>query len=404
MAQTKHNSNQSEYEFSRIVSQLENYEGQNTELISLYIPPDKSLSSVRQYISDEKAEAENIKSKQTRKNVLAALKSIISRLQYYDTIPSDGLAIFSGRLTNNTGDIETIVLSEFPHPIQTFKYHCDSNFELTPLEKLAKMGDKYYGLVVLDRRDAQIGVLSGDTIIQKATTSSRVPGKHTAGGQSQARFERLRQEAIQNFYQEVASLINETFFSERHNIDGILIGGPSPTKEEFVKTPELHHELEDKIVGLFNISDTTERGLTSLVEAGETTISQSQIVKQRQLMQKFFTELKQSEKTVYGWEETIEYLELGAVETILVSDEIQQVKIFNCVNDHSTVYKNQKKKCSICQSTAGELEEVDGSEYIQMVADSRGSTVHYISTSFEEGSQLKSVFGGIAGLLRYNPK
>jgi len=71
------------YRFKRQLEELEQVSGQHTELISLYIPPDKQISDVTAQLRDEYSQSSNIKSKQTRKHVLSAIESIMSRLKYF---------------------------------------------------------------------------------------------------------------------------------------------------------------------------------------------------------------------------------------------------------------------------------------------------------------------------------
>ena len=69
------------YEFKRVIENLEGKKGQATELITIYIPPDKQISDVTSQLRDEYGQASNIKSKSTRTNVQSALSSIMSRLK-----------------------------------------------------------------------------------------------------------------------------------------------------------------------------------------------------------------------------------------------------------------------------------------------------------------------------------
>jgi hypothetical protein len=60
------------YEFKRLIEDLKTKTGRGTELISLYIPPDKQISDVNAQLRDEHGQAANIKSKITRTNVQSA--------------------------------------------------------------------------------------------------------------------------------------------------------------------------------------------------------------------------------------------------------------------------------------------------------------------------------------------
>ncbi|MEF8938078.1 MAG: peptide chain release factor aRF-1, partial [Halovenus sp.] len=264
------------YEFQKVIEELEDYRGSGTQLVTIYIPPDKQISDVVAHVTQEHSEASNIKSKDTRTNVQDALKSIKDRLKYYEVYPPDnGMVIFSGAIDSGGGRTEMItrVLESPPQPIQSFRYHCDSEFLTQPLADM--LTDKgLFGLIVLDRREANVGWLKGKRVEAVKSASSLVPGKQRKGGQSAQRFARLRLEAIDNFYQEVAGMANDLFVEKRHDMNGILVGGPSPTKDEFLDGDYLHHELGDMVLGKFDVAYTDESGLKDLVDAAEEVLAE----------------------------------------------------------------------------------------------------------------------------------
>jgi len=63
------------YDLKRKLEELKACKGKHTELISLYVPPNKQISDVMAYLRNEYSESQNIKSKTTRKNVLSAIES-----------------------------------------------------------------------------------------------------------------------------------------------------------------------------------------------------------------------------------------------------------------------------------------------------------------------------------------
>jgi len=85
------------YMFQKKLEELRNIRGQHTELISLYIPPNRQISDVMAYLREEYSQSSNIKSKQTRKNVLAAIESIMSRLRFLKKPPENGIVFFVDR-------------------------------------------------------------------------------------------------------------------------------------------------------------------------------------------------------------------------------------------------------------------------------------------------------------------
>ncbi|MBP2251198.1 peptide chain release factor subunit 1 [Halarchaeum solikamskense] len=400
------------YEFRKVIEKLQDYSGSGTQLVSIYVPEDKQVSDVVAHVTQEHSEASNIKSKQTRTAVQDALTSIKDRLRYYDTFPPEnGMVLFSGSIDVGGGqtDMVTEVLESPPEPVQSFRYHCDSAFLTEPLENM--FADKgLYGLIVLDRREANVGWLKGKRVEPVKSASSLVPGKQRKGGQSAQRFARLRLEAIDNFYQEVAEMANDLFVDRRHELDGVLVGGPSPTKDEFLDGDYLHHEIQDKVLGKFDVSYTDESGLYDLVDAGSAALAEAALMEDKNAMESFFKELHDGDLATYGFEATRRNLVMGSVDELLLSEDLRQdVVTYECENGHEEreVIDRRTEEipvhdCSECGVTVEDGEREDIIDHLMNIADQRGTETTFISTDFEKGDQLLNAFGGIAGLLRYS--
>ncbi|WP_266079311.1 peptide chain release factor aRF-1 [Haladaptatus caseinilyticus] len=402
-------SDRKKYEFQKVIEDLKQYEGSGTQLVTIYIPSDKQISDVVAHVTQEHSEASNIKSKQTRTNVQDALTSIKDRLRYYDTFPPDnGLVLFSGAINSGGGQTEMVTkaLEDPPEPVQSFRYHCDSAFLTEPLEEM--LGDKgLYGLVVLDRREANVGWLKGKRVEPVKSASSLVPGKQRKGGQSAQRFARLRLEAIDNFYQEVAGMANDLFVPKRHEMDGVLVGGPSPTKDEFLDGDYLHHELRDMVLGKFDVSYTDESGLYDIVDAASDTLADAEVMKDKQEMETFFKELNEGDLATYGFEPTRRNLVMGAVDRLLLSEDLRRdVVVYDCGDKEEYEFIDRRKNTP--EHTCGDgseaemVEREDAIEYLMTIAEQRGTETKFISTDFEKGEQLLNAFGGVAGILRYS--
>jgi peptide chain release factor subunit 1 len=407
------NDDRRKYEFTKVIEELQAYEGSGTQLVSIYVPEDKQISDVVEHVTQEHSEAANIKSKQTRTAVQDALTSIKDRLRYYSTFPPErGLVIFSGAIDDGGGrtDMITRTLESPPEPIQSFRYHCDSAFLTEPLEHMLE--DKgLFGLIVLDRREATVGWLKGKRIEAVKSASSLVPGKQRKGGQSAQRFARLRLEAIDNFYQEVAEMANDLFVPRRHELDGVLVGGPSPTKDEFLDGDYLHHEISDTVLGKFDVSYTDESGLSELVDSAEDVLADQEVMRDKAEMEEFFEMLHGSgeggSKATYGFGQTRRNLVMGAVDRLLISEDLRRdVVVYDCggTEEYETVDARHATPDHTCEdgSTAEVVEREDVIEHLMEIADQRGTETKFISTDFEKGEQLYDAFGGIAGILRYS--
>jgi peptide chain release factor subunit 1 len=354
------------YEFRKMLEDLRKKSGRGTELVSVYIPPDKQISDVTSHLRDEHGQAMNIKSKITRTNVQSSLESLLSKLRYLN-VGEKGLVIFCGAIDKggDKTDIETFIV-EPPAKIYSYIYHCDSSFFLEPLEEIVEEREKY-GLIVLDKREATIGFLNGKIVESVKHLTSSVPGKIRKGGQSASRFQRLREIATDDFYKRIGKHASQIFL-QIEDLRGVLIGGPSPTKEDFMKGLYLHYELQNKILGEFDVAYTDESGLYELVDAAEDALEGLDLMREKKLMTRLMKLIANNETMVaYGEKEVRKKLEIGAVDTLLISEEL----------DADFVHELVEK------------------------AELTGSDVEFISTEFEEGSQLNRAFGGVAALLRY---
>ncbi|MBI3027101.1 helix-turn-helix domain-containing protein [Candidatus Woesearchaeota archaeon] len=171
------------FHLKKFIKELERHRGRHTELVSVYIPKDYDMNKIINHLAQEQGTASNIKSSATRNNVTDALERMIQHLKLFKTTPANGLAVFSGNVAEREGQQDFKVWSlEPPVPLKTRIYRCDKEFVLDILRDMLE-AKEVYGLVVMDRRDANLALLKGKTIIPIVKTHSEVPGKFKAGGQ-----------------------------------------------------------------------------------------------------------------------------------------------------------------------------------------------------------------------------
>ena len=121
-----------------------------------------------------------------------------------------------------------------------------------------------YGLIVMDKREGNTGLLSGKSVIPLTTETSYVPGKTKAGGQSAARYERLREGATKDFFNKIAECAKNDFLQNKE-LKGIIVGGPGQTKYTFVEGNYINNELKKKIIGIRDLSYTGDFGFQELI-------------------------------------------------------------------------------------------------------------------------------------------
>lgn len=402
-------SKKDEYEFNKAIEEIEDLRGRGTELISLYVPPDKSIPAVNSYINQEMSESSNIKSKSTRKNVQSALKSIRSKLKYIDEVPENGVIFFVGEVSKEGDKTEMVSKTvEPPEKLQTFTYRCDSEFYVEPLKEMSGERENY-GLLVIDRSEATIGILRGNRVETLNHIQSMVPSKHSKGGQSAQRFERSIEKAAQNFFKQVGDKANGLLLEE--DIDGLIVGGPGKTKDDFVDAGYLHHELQKNIIDTFNTGYTDEYGLKELMKNAEETLSDLEVMKEKKLVDRLMEEIKDPKGglATYGKEETLRALRMGAVDTLLLSDGMdKQVIKYECDNcgdkGMETQDLNSDDEGFSCPECGSEIEDPERKDIIDFFfgeAEQVGTDVEMISDQSEQGELLLNAFGGIAGILRF---
>ncbi|EHQ34948.1 peptide chain release factor aRF-1 [Methanoplanus limicola] len=406
------------YEFKKTLEKLNEKEGSGTELITIYIPPDKQIYDVTNQLKDEYGQCSNIKSKQTKTNVQSAISSILSRLKQYNRPPENGLAVFCGtvKLGGDRTDLDCVII-EPPEPLNLYMYRCSSKFELEPLQQML-VEKEVYGLIVIDRRESYIGFLRGNRIEPVSGVTSTVPGKQRKGGQSAMRFQRLRLIAINEYYKKVGDRATDIFMAEPdffERFKGVLIGGPTPTKDEFYAGEFIHHELQKRVIGLFDCSYTNESGLSELVDNASEALRGVEVMKEKVVMERFFKELvKDDGLSSYGEESVRKNLEIGAVDILLLSSVLRKsrltIKCQNCdYEKEETVQVEPGKKmsdidfgtCPKCSAPLYMEDETDIIDELTEFADSSSTDVMIISDDFEEGAMLYNAFGGIAAILRY---
>ena len=156
------------------------------------------------------------------------------------------------------------------------------------------------------------------------------------------------------------------FLSDK-NLKGIIVGGPGPTKYDFIDSGYITADVKKKIIAIKDLSYTDEFGLQELLEKSQDVLAEEEVIEEKKIVGKFFELLSKKPGLVsYGIEEVMKKLKMGIVETLLVSEALEDKKIEE--------FEEEAKKV--------------------------GSDVKIISTETREGNQLKEI-GKTAAILRY---
>ncbi len=406
------------YKTKKLLEELKSKKGFHTELISLYIPYDRKLSDVTNYLNNETSESQNIKSKLTKKNVLAGITNLLGMLKNYKEVPESGLIMFAGAIPQNntqgTEKIEKFIIDP-PEPIKTFRYHCASEFLLWPLEEMLTPKDTY-GLLSIGRKESAVGYIRGSHMVMVREFTSGVHGKHRAGGQSQKRYERLIEEGETRFYRRISDEVNKLFL-DMEQLHGIFIGGPGPSKEKFVRDESLDYRLREKILDVVDLGYGGSEGLRALVDKIKDKIENIKFIREKKIIQQVLKEISlDSGLVTYGLDAVEKALNMGAVDVLILSEKLNITKSkIECSNCKYVEYQNVKEEeidklaekiqelsCPRCNSnTIKNVESITIIEYLGEIAETMGTHVEIISSETEEGEILYATFGGIVANLRF---
>lgn len=385
----------------KIIKKLDSIRGRGTELVTVYCPHDYDLREIVNQLRDEEAEASNIKSKRTRKNVQSALSKMVDHLKEFERTPDNGVAVFCGNVSQREGssDIKLWDIEPF-EPIEVKLYRCGKEFKLDPLKGMLQEGEEY-GMVVMDTNEADLGVLKGKRIVPKQHISSMVPGKSKPGGQSAQRYDRVREGLLDDYLKNVAETARQVF--DIDGLKGVVVGGPGPIKEKFMKEGYLPSSFKEAVISINSTSYTGMQGFEELLKKSRDQLKETELEEEKELIQEIFNRLREGGKVAYGIDQVVRALDMGAVEKIVISEDLDKKKIdFVCECGYEGKEIVDYDHEEVCPDCGEDIEEgvEDLFDFLEDKAKNTGAEVEFVSTETSEGEQLYRM-GGVAAFLRF---
>lgn len=408
------------YKLNKMINKLGNITGHGTELVTVYIPPRRPIYDIVSQLKNEAGTASNIKSDLTRNHVQDALSRTVEHLKLYKVPPENGLVIFCGAIPTGKGigteKIE-IYSVEPPKAVQINLYRCDDHFWIDHLKDMMK-DDKVVGILSLDTQEAGFGILTGDRWEVVESLTSGVAGKHRQGGQSARRFERLRDNELNEYYRRVADYAQKIFIDE-YDVKGIIIGGPGPTKEGFIREEYLDYRLQNNVIAVLDSSYSGSEGVRELIDKvnDQGIMADYRLMEEKKIVKRFISEVYSGKGLgIYGIYDVINALKNGYADLVIVTDDITilrlEIKCNKCQKSQEKFIERNElmslkqeftsSTCSKCGSQDMELSDQDIIEYLEELSLMSGSKLEVISGKTEEGAQLASL-GKIGALLRFKP-
>jgi len=406
------------YKLNKMINKLGNITGHGTELVTVYIPPRRPIYDIVSQLKNEAGTASNIKSDLTRNHVQDALSRTVEHLKLYKEPPENGLVIFCGAIpTGKRIGTEKIEIYSVvpPKAVQINLYRCDDHFWIDHLKDMMK-DDKVIGILSLDTQEAGFGILTGDRWEVVESLTSGVAGKHRQGGQSARRFERLRDNELNEYYRRVADYAQKIFI-DQYDVKGLIIGGPGPTKDGFIREEYLDYRLQNNIISVLDSSYSGSEGVRELIDKvnDQGIMADYRLMEEKKIVKRFISEVYSGKGLgIYGIYDVINSLKNGFADLVIVNDDITvvrvEIKCNKCQNIQEKFIERSElmslkqeftsSTCPSCGSQDLELSDQDIIEYLEELSLMSGSRLEVISGKTEEGAQLASL-GKIGAILRF---
>ena len=391
------------WKFKRMLASLRNMKGNGTSLISLIIKSGAQIALTTKILTVEYGTASNIKSRVNRLSVLTAITSVQHALKKYKQTPANGLAIFCGIVMTEDGKEKKVNISfEPPNPINKPLYKCDKEFHTDYLEELI-LQKETYGFIIVSGTTCMYATVNGNSKRVLYEFSENIPGKTRRGGQSALRFSRLRDEAVHNFIRKIGEGATKYFIENNMpNVIGIVLAGSADRKQELERSELLDPRLKKIIINRVDTSYGGLNGLTQAIQASQDCLSDIQLAKEKQIISEYMNEIsKDTDLYCFGLKQTFNALEAGAVQKLLVWDELpaKRLKYRTMDGKEYTDFLTDKE---IKTLEIAEIMESDLlSDWLAENYKDYGAELHIVSDSTDVGSQFSKGFGGIGGILRW---
>ena len=407
----EHVKNLEMFRLKKLIQDLDQMRGLGTSMITLIINYKDQISQFSKMLVDEVGKATNIKSRVTRQNVIDALTSTMEKLRLYNKTPSNGLVIFCGLVQMPTGGEKMIKIDLEPFkPINTSLYRCDNIFHTDELKTLLVDNDKF-GFLIMDGNGSLFGLLQGNTKIILNQFKVNLPKKHSKGGQSANRFSRLVTESRHNYIRKVGEGLTKAFITnDVPNVKGLILAGSAEFKNKLQKSDLFDPRLAPIVMKVVDISYGGELGFNQAIELSQDALKNVKFIHEKKILEKFYEEIaKDSGKYVFGIKDTMEAIENGVVDILIIWENIDFIRLTLKDNKNQIKVENVSSRKVIGQKYKPDdsdveyeiVENISLSEWLLDNYKKYVSQLEIVTDKTSEGNQFVKGFGGIGGILRY---
>ena len=266
----------------------------------------------------------------------------------------------------------------------------------------------------MDGNGSLYGTVQGSNREVLHKFSVDLPKKHGRGGQSALRFARLRLEKRHNYVRKVAEMATQLFVpdGQKPNVQGLVLAGSADFKSELMRSDLFDQRLRDIVIKMVDVSYGGLQGFNQAIELSADTLGEVKLMKEKKLLQKYMDEISlDTGKYCFGLDDTFKGLELGAIEHLIIWENLDAERLVlrnNSTSEETVSYlsKAQQENDNHFHDpeTGVELEVTEKESLVEWFANNYkqfGCNLEYVTDRSGEGTQFVKGFGGIGGILRW---
>ncbi|XP_069180595.1 eukaryotic peptide chain release factor subunit 1 isoform X1 [Procambarus clarkii] len=234
-------------------------------IVSYIIPPNANTHKMLAHFKQELVQAKKIKSSSNRISIIDSLQRVEAYLKNCGISQVNGVALYytphyRNVKTGMDGPLELCL--EPPFKIKTTAYKCSNKVWTEPLWEQARACQGQLLYAIIDASEVIFALMSphGEQILHKHTNNA--PSKHGRGGQSAARFERLRTEKITHYIKNCFDQLT-TLLTHHRDVE-VVLGGAGQVKETFLNMLTKHNR--SKVKHTVTLGKSGEAGLYEAIE------------------------------------------------------------------------------------------------------------------------------------------
>ncbi|XP_031402712.1 eukaryotic peptide chain release factor subunit 1-1-like [Punica granatum] len=403
------------WKIKKLIKDLDAAQGNGTSIISLIIPPGDQISRVTKMLQDE---YETATKSQSPANLLGAITSTQQRLELYGEVPHNGLVLNAGTVLTEDGIEKNVNIDFEPFkPINASLFLRDSKFHTKALFELLS-SDHKFGFIIMDGNGTTLfRTLSGNSPKVLHKFSVEDPSrKRDREGQSALPFAGLGLEKCNNYFRKTAELATQFFIDPstgQPEVTGLFLLGAAGFKVGLSDICMFDPRLGAKILDIYRTRSGEEYAFDVAIRLSLETINIVNTIPERKLLGKYSEEIRQDpRRCVSEVDKTLEALEMGAIEILIVLDFLAIDRYPDLKNTSTgevlVKYLNryeERDKDNLCDSaTSGGLVVQEKMSLVDWLANEHerfGRVLRFVIDTIGPGFLFGEAVRGIAGLLRY---